>query len=203
MKRLYAFILIILISNHAYGSKNTILKAGGDFSLELPPGWSQISREELDSRQKYIFDVSGQKVKYDYGYKLESAWPEYPYIFVSIKRIGKISENQISGNATFLSSFNKSFKDTTKNYELDTNGILSGIKTGVPVYDDKNKILWSVGSAKVDDYGMVNTLGAMLLTEYGAIVFAGNIAGKDYEEHSEVVKNIIYSVIIDPKHKYK
>ena len=197
------FCLFIIIVSFSPGQLARAEKQNmGDFSITLPDGWSEISRETIDTFEAQMKELSPNKKKhehYDYGFSAQpsDAGFSYPYSLFQIKNSGRLSQDQFS-------EFNK--LDDTKvadQLEKDFSGVLTKMSTGKMLYDEANNIIWMKIEFEVNGVGPVRALCGMIPTEKGFINAYCYSLVDEWDIYKNDFKDFIKSLKPSPELEYK
>lgn len=173
---------------------STHVTQGEKFTLQLPGDWKEISAAVMTSTFKSLVEIApaASSEHYDYGYQLASAPSTitYPYILVSIKKKGRVSENAIanlpSSDGEVKESFNKA-ADKLKS-------VLSSLKVGEMVYDRQKHILFMHSDMDVNGVGAIKSLTAVCLTEEGSINIYCYAKAAEFESYFKTFENVAKSI---------
>jgi len=201
MRSILAVIVLVLLCSP--DTDAATFETNHDFSVVLPAGWVEAPAEALRHIESGISELSGgaSKARYDYGYQLSSAktWFEYPYILVQVNRSGRIPEGQLTQYEKIESGLRSGVEMTAES--LGT--ILSSIKQGETLYDERDHVLWSTFTTSVQGLGAVSGLIAVKLTEFGFIQLMGYSTEGTYEKYSPIFRQAVRTLLIPGEHQYR
>jgi len=172
------------------------------FHLVLPDDWVEIPRQALDLSSKYIakHEPALEKQAYDYGFQRRNAerWFVYPYILIRVKNTGRVPEAFLKPNKKYKNKMQEACIQLEKKTTLVSQTAIED-----PWYDEGMHALWLTTSMDIKDVGPVKMLGAVILTERGAINIFGYSLKKEFHQDKELLQNIITSISLDKSLRYK
>ena len=112
---------------------------------------------------------------------------------------GKVNEKRLKNYKKIKSSMNDAI-NIVNSKEKD---YISNISFGETLYESENHILWSKMNIDTKEYGKVQAISAIKLTEYGFIQFNGYSLEKDMFKYEPIFKRMIYNIKLKEKNRYK
>ena len=195
------FIFLVLFSIIVnLSAKDIIIKADKYYNIKIPNNWIKIPKNKLIELENNIFRTSGIVSVYNYGYQTtEKHWFEYPYVLIMVSDKGKVNEKRLKNYKKIKSSMNDAI-NIVNSKEKD---YISNISFGETLYESENHILWSKMNIDTKEYGKVQAISAIKLTEYGFIQFNGYSLEKDMFKYEPIFKRMIYNIKLKEKNRYK
>lgn len=194
-------IIVFLLSTSIALSENILLKAGEDYEISVPNNWIEIPQDILQQYQIAVFQTTGQRHEYDYGYQSQDVlnWLEHPYALIQIKRSGRIPEGQLKNYKKLDSAFQEGLEELKES----TGDIFSDMSQGETLYDSNDHVLWSNISMDVTGVGTIQSIVALKLTEYGYIQFMGYSTSDEFSTYSPLFKKMVRSITTSEVDQYK
>ncbi len=201
MERNILTSILWIVFSLPLSAEETILTAGSDFKISMPPDWVELPRDVLDQYEVAVQEATGQSLTYEYGYQSTSAvnWFEHPYALVQVKRNGRIPEGQLKKYKKIESGF----KEGIEKLEESAGDLLQNISMGETIYEQDRHILWSAMSMEVAGVGKVKGLIAVKLTEFGVVQFMGYDKEESFSQYESIYRKMIYSITVSQADIYK
>ncbi len=178
-------------------------KTEDGFTMYLPENWVEIPNEFLKQYSEKVGQLAPQIEPqiYDYGFQLTpvDTWMIHPYILVQIKRVGRISEE----NLKQYKQINEMFSEQIEGAGDSISSILSNTQLGETIYDTANQILWINISFDLQAIGKVNAQIAVILTEFGVIQVIGYATESTFESFQPLYQEVARQISLDESIKYK
>jgi len=201
MRSILAVIVLVLLCPP--DTEAATFETNHNFSVVLPAGGVEAPSEALRHIESGISELSGgaNKPRYDYGYQLSSAktWFEYPYILVQVNGNGRVPEGQL----TQYEKVESGLRSGVEKAEESFGAVLSSIKQGEALYDEREHVLWSTFTTNVQGMGAVNGLIAVKLTEFGFIQLMGYSTEDTYEKYSPIFRQAVHTLLIPDEYQYR
>lgn len=192
MKRLFLSSLVFIVTAlpSPYSSAEITLQLDPSFTVSIPKGWDQISKESMASfnnmeqrkgRQYYDFGFKKSKAKNDF---------DYPYIVIQVKRDVAPTKNDLN--------------------KIERASLLSALSKKTPNWLIKNKFYFDqmYNAVFIVADSMEQTGNVIEVVSTGFITKYGYIAVSCYSKKSNIIKNMKYfgdvisSVKISEEYKY-
>lgn len=155
------------------------------FTLYLPSDWISIPGEVVDAAARTAAKKIHTKTpSSNYILQLSAAKKglDFPYIFIEVKRTGRIRESLLEAVKEVSNENSFEMKMT---------------------YDPQAHILWGPDDIRLDDGVVVRVLAGRLLTEEGSIQFQAVAKKQDYQHYHPIFEAIIKSTLIADSLRYK
>ena len=168
--KIHLILLCFFSSIFVNRYSQTIYKnTSSGYSFEIPVGWKQIPKTEVDDLAKSISD----KTKYDAGFypdkKRDSDGWGYPYILAHFKA-GKLQESKFEEiSKTIIKNYNCVKKDVLKNISSKFIDVMSNLNAGEAFYDKVNHcVIFSI-DGNISGFGAIKMVTVIFLSNRGAL----------------------------------
>lgn len=172
------------------------------YSFSIASGWRIIPQEVSDARRAEIKKTFNVDIpNFDVALQLASAkdWYERPYIIITRKDIGKLSDGDIRET---MKSFDSLFVKIKEDMILSSKGLLIMEKISKKSFDEKNKILYLIFPGHAEGFGSIINYQVWMLTNKGYIQFVASSLAADFEtffpdfdffiQHFEIKEDLKY-----------
>lgn len=197
------FLLLLLAAGNTLCSAQMLVFNHQEYSIQLPKGWSEIPRPEIDAAISRLRQQGGASAKLPdikYAYKLDTSeyWFKHPYIAVEVRKSGRVSKYELAKlDQVDASSTVRELAEKNKN-------LPSFVQDGGRMqYDRNTNIVWSENRIQNPNGEPVSWLTWMIPTEEGFIQVHGYCKEKDYQAYATVFRKAIETLAVSPSIKYQ
>jgi hypothetical protein len=173
------------------------------FTISLPADWVAIPKDALDGLTQTAAKLApkAERQTYDYGFQLpkKKHWIEYPYIFVQVKRTGRVSEAQLESVKRLEQQFKQGVDKAQENYS----SLIANVQVAKTIYEPATHILWTQLSMNVKPVGIIKADTASVLTEEGMIVICGYVPAADFDKYAPVFEAVARQTVVADNLKYR
>ena len=171
------------------------------FTVNLPDDWVEIPKEILDEYSKMLEktfpDVEKQICDYGFQKLPVEQWFTFPYIIIQINRSGKTFDESEFGK------YKRGLQEGVKEAEDKLGKLFSEIKSGEPLYDPVDHILWMTLQTQAVNVGLFKILIAFRFTSEGFLKITCCAQDDDYEQYSLLFEQIVRKIELSESLKYE
>lgn len=195
-----AILLFCLLPIESACAKGIAFHTSVDgFSIELPAGWVQIPRSVINKTVGIVSSKFPRARPFTPSYAFQGAhtgsWFSYPYVLVSVKRVGRPSEAEIRESVS--TSYSNVGRDITEKF---TN--MNSFAIGKPIYDKKTKAVWLYAKTQIKNHGEISGFMVTIPTSYGFVKISGFAKSETFWSFLPKFVGIINSFRADLGTKY-
>ena len=198
-KQMLSSILILLVfcPQIAFSQAQDYYNSDGWFSFKVPADWEEIGN--MDEVSDKISAMANRRINYNAGFKkIDNS---IPYMYVQIKKTGKLSESDIQ-SILGKSVQNKAFVNANK--AIDESNIknkLSIIANQDPVYFPARHMAVWTSKIKFGDRDRFQVT-CLLFSNYGYVALYFYAAEQNFDDNLNRFLNLAESFQFDNQFKY-
>jgi hypothetical protein len=190
------FVLMSSTLQSAPGNTRRIDYPQDNFSIAVPAAWSEIEPSVLAAMPAAIRQAApnAPEIRIRHGFKASGTpGPSYPWVAIIITE-------QPVDEMTFekMDWAHRTVDDLTKKWE-SAGGTLEQAQMNSMSYDKSRHLLWGLSQSTFSGIGELRTLSGAYVTKTGSIQAHCHSRASDFVKDQQVCKEIIESVVIDPK----